>query len=98
MDCSSLIQLIRPKGNTHASIDLLTDTAAILKLSDLRSIMGYPGVTPSVFTRYTRFSGGKENFNVYFSGKRRSLLNPKTAQRFFLFFITIIWLEKSARK
>ena len=27
--------------------------------------------------------GQKENFTVYFSGKRRSLLNPNTAQRFF---------------
>ena len=27
--------------------------------------------------------GQKENFTVYFSGKRRSLLHPNTAQRFF---------------
>ena len=53
--------LYGPKGNTNASTDLLTDTAAILNLS-------------------------KENFNVYSSGKRRSSLHPKTAQRFFFFF------------
>ena len=29
---------------------------------------------------YARFSGKKENFTVYFSGKRRSLLHPNTAQ------------------
>ena len=27
--------------------------------------------------------GQKENFNVHFSGKRRSLLHPNTAQRSF---------------
>ena len=45
--------------------------------------------------------GQKENFNVYFSGKRRSLLHPKTAQRSF-FLITIFFFfffkEKLARK
>ena len=47
--------------------------------------MGCPGGTRSVFTRVF---WGKENFNVYFSGKRRSSLHPKTAPRvfFFLFF------------
>ena len=34
--------------------------------------------------RYSRaFFGQKENFNVYFSAKRRSLLHPNTAQRSF---------------
>ena len=32
---------------------------------------------------YARFSGKKEDFNVHFSGKRRSLLHPNTAQRSF---------------
>ena len=45
--------------------------------------------------------GQKENFTVYFSGKRRSLLNPNTAQRSFS-HITIFFLgelnEKLARK
>ena len=67
MDRSSLIQLIRPKGNTHASIDLLTDTAAILKLSDLRSIMGCPGVTPSVITHV--FLGEKRT-SMYISQEK----------------------------
>ena len=34
--------------------------------------------------------GQKENFNVYFSGKRRSLLHPNTAQQYF-FPITIFF-------
>ena len=44
--------------------------------------------------------GQKENFNVYFSGKRRSLLHPKTAQRcFFLITIFSFFLkQKLARK
>ena len=36
--------------------------------------------TRSVFTRAF---GQKENFNAYFSAKRRSLLHPNTAQRYF---------------
>ena len=35
-------------------IDLFTDTAAILNLLDLSSIMGCPGGTRSVFTRAFR--------------------------------------------
>ena len=37
------------------SIDLSADTAAILNLLDLRSIMGCPGGTRSVFPRFTAF-------------------------------------------
>ena len=47
-------------------IKLFTYTAAILNLLDLRSIMGCPGGTRSVFTRAFRT---KENFNVYFPAK-----------------------------
>ena len=45
--------------------------------------------------------GQKENFNVYFSGKRRSLLHPKTAQRFFFSHYNLFLgklKEKLARK
>ena len=79
------------------SIDLSADTAAILNLLDLRSIMGCPGGTRSVFTRTIR---AKESFTVYFSGKRRSLLHPNTAQ--LSFFPINLFLgkrkEKLARK
>ena len=51
--------------------------------------MGCPGGTHSVFT--CAF-GAKENFNVYFLGKRRSLLHLNTAQRSF-FAITIFFYE-----
>ena len=60
--------------------DLFTDTAAILNLLDLRSIMGWPGGTRSVFTRAF---WAKRELTVYFSGKRRSLLHPNTVQRAF---------------
>ena len=52
------------------TIDLFTNTAAILNLLDLRSIMGCPG---GALAQYLRaLFGQKENFTVYFSGKRRS--------------------------
>ena len=73
---------------TKAQIDLFTDTAAILNLLDLRSIMGCPGGAVAQFLR--AFFEQNENFNVYFSGKRRSLLHPNTAQRSF-FRITIFF-------
>ena len=42
--------------------------------------MGCPGA----LAQYLRaLFGQKENINVYFSGKRRSLLHPNTAQRSF---------------
>ena len=63
------------------AIDLFTDTAAILNLLVLRSIMGCPGGTRSVFTL-------AENFTVYFSGQRQSLLHLNAARRSF-FPITI---------
>ena len=39
--------------------------------------------------------GQKENFTVYFSGKRRSLLHPKTEQP--LFFLGKCLLARKAR-
>ena len=75
----------------QGTIDLFTDTAAILNLLDLRSIVGCPGSTCWVFT----------NFNVYFSGKRRSLLHPNTAQRSFFSYYNLFLgklKEKLARK
>ena len=66
--------------------------AAILNLLDLRSAQG-------ALAQYLRaFFGQKENFNVYFSGKRRSLLHPKTAQRSFFLITIIFFKEKLARK
>ena len=64
-----------------------TDTATILNLLNLKSIMGCPGGTRSVFSALFR---QKENFTVYFSGKRQSLLHPNAPQRS-LFPITIFF-------
>ena len=52
-------------GEILYGIDHFTDTAAILNLSNLWSIIGCPGYTRSVFS--CAF-GQKENFKVYFSG------------------------------
>ena len=72
-------------------IDLLTNTAAILSLLDLRSIMGCPG---GALAHYLRgLFGQKEDFNAYFSEKRRSLLQPKTAQ--WSFFLITFFSRKT---
>ena len=61
----------------------------------------YYGMPWGYSLRYSRaFFGQKENFNVYFSAKRRSLLHPNTAQRSFfpLQSFSRKLKEKSARK
>ena len=88
-----LIPPIRPQA-----IDLFTDTAAILKLLDLRSIMGCPGALAQYL--HALF-GQKENFNVFFSGKRRSLLHPNRAEPSLVFHYYLFLgkrKEKLARK
>ena len=80
------------------AIDLFTDTAAILNLLDLRSIMGCPGGTCSVFTRAFR---AKRELQCIFLGKRRALLHPNTAQRSFFSHYNLFLgklQEKFARK
>ena len=66
-------------------IDLFTYAVTILNLLDLRSFMGCLGSTHSEFMRTFRKT---ENFTVYFSEKRQSLLHPNTVQQSF-FPITI---------
>ena len=51
------------------------DTAAILNLSDLRSIMGYPGGTPSVFT--LAFRAKLRELYCIFLGKRAIIIASK---------------------
>ena len=84
------VEEAKVRRNSSKPIDLflLTDTAAILNLFDLRRLMGCPGSSRPVFIR--AFQGQKENFTVYFSGKRRSLLHPNKPQRSF-FPITIFF-------
>ena len=48
-------------------VDLSTDTAAILNLLDLRSIMRYPGALAQYSSA---LFGQMENYNLYFSTKR----------------------------
>ena len=76
------------------SIDLFSDTVAILNLLDLRSIVGCQGGTRSVFTPNFR---AKRALHCIFSGKRRSLLHPNTAQLTF-FFPLQSFSKKTQRK
>ena len=55
-------------------IDLFTDTAAILNSLELRSIMGYPGGTYSVFTRAFR---EKRKLNCLFLGEKAIIITSK---------------------
>ena len=55
--------------------------------------MGCPGGTRSVFTWAF---GAKENFDIYFAGKRRSLLHPNRAQQ--SFFPITIFFDKNLKK
>ena len=67
----------RCTSGTHilgGSIDLFTDTAAILNLLDLRSIMGCPGGTRSVFTRAFR---AKRELHCIFLGKKAIITTSK---------------------
>ena len=55
-------------------IDLFTDTAAILNSLELRSIMGCPGGTYSVFTRAFR---AKRELNCLFLGEKAIIITSK---------------------
>ena len=55
-------------------LSLFTDTAAILNLLDLRSIMGCPGGTRSVFTRAFR---AKRELHCIFLGKKAIIITSK---------------------
>ena len=70
-----------------APIDLFTDTAAILNLLDLRSIMGCPGGTRSVFTRAFR---AKRELHCIFLGKKAIIITSKHGTTIF-FPITIFF-------
>ena len=56
------------------SIDLFTDTAAILNLLDLRSIMECPGGTCSVFTHAFQ---AKRELQCIFLGKKAIIITSK---------------------
>ena len=57
-----------------ALIDLFTDMAAILNLLDLRSIMGCPGGTRSVFTQTFQ---AKRELQFIFLGKKEIIITSK---------------------
>ena len=68
----------RERLNSLQPIDLFTGHIEFSRFKE------YYGMPWGQSLRYLRaFFGQKENFNVYFSAKRRSLLHPNTAQRSF---------------
>ena len=67
-------------------MDLFTDTAAILNLLDLRSIMGCPGGTRSVFTRTFRT---KRELQCIFLGEKAIIITSKHCTTIFFFPITM---------
>ena len=80
------------------TIDLFTDTAAILNLLDLRSIMGCPGGTRSVFTRAFR---AKRELHCIFLGKKAIIITSKHGTTIFFSYYNLFLgklKEKLARK
>ena len=78
--------------------DLFTDTAAILNLLDLRSIMGCPGGTRSVFTRAFR---AKRELHCIFLGKKAIIITSKHGTTIFFSYYNLFLgklKEKLARK
>ena len=64
------------------TIDFFTDMAAILNLLDLRSIMGFPGGTRSVFTRAFR---SKRELQCILLRKKTSMITSKHGTTIFFF-------------
>jgi len=79
-------------------IDFFTDTAAILNLLDLRSIMGCPGGTRPVFTRAFR---AKKELQYTFLGKKAFAITSKDCTTIFFSHYNLFLgklKEKLARK
>ena len=75
------------------AIDLFTDTAAILNLLDLRSIMGCPGGTRLVFTRACR---AKRELHCIFLGKEAIIITFKHGTT--IIFLITIFLKENLKK
>ena len=66
----------------NSPTDLFTDAVAILNLLDLRSIMGWPGGTRSVFTRAFR---AKRERQCIFLGEKEIIIKSKHCTTIFFF-------------
>ena len=66
------------------SLDLFTDTAAILNLLDFRSIMGCPGGTRSVFTR--AFWAKRELYCIFLEKKAIIITSKHVTTIFFAYY------------
>ena len=92
VECS-LTQLKIDENGESDKIDLCTETAAILNLSNLRSIMGCPRGTPSVFT--CAF-GAKRELQCIFLGEMAIIITPKQGTK--IFFPLQPFSRKTQRK
>ena len=79
---NSLYHLKISHKNIFKRIDLFTDTAAILNLLDLRSIMGCLGGTRSVYTRPFR---AERELQRIFLGKKAIVITAKDGTTIFFF-------------
>ena len=72
-------------------IDLFNDTAAILNLSDLRSIMGCPGGPRSVFTnlQYLPAFRAKRELQRIFLWKKAIIITSKRGTKFFFIYYNL---------
>ena len=91
----------RPRGMLIVEsplIDFFTDTVAILNLLDLRSFMGCPGGTRSVFTHAFR---AKRELQRIFIWKKAIIITSKHGTKFFFTYYNLFLgklKEKLARK
>ena len=88
----SVVQAVRKF--LSESIDLFTDTAAILNCLDLRSIMGCPAGTRSVITRAFR---AKRELHCIFLEKKAIIITSKHGHNY-LFFPLQSFSRKTQRK
>ena len=90
---NSLYHLKISHKNIFKRIDLFTDTAAILNLLDLRSIMGCLGGTRSAYTRPFR---AKRELQRIFLGKKAIVITFKDSTK--IYFLITNFFEENLKK
>ena len=92
---------VRRSSSKPIDLFLLTDTAAMLNLSDLRRLMGCPWNSRPVI--YSCFSGAKRELHCTFLGKKAIIITSKEGTAiFFSHYILFLgnlkenWSEKRA--
>ena len=75
---TKIVSLLKVDTEKLTTIDLFTDTAAILNLLDLRSIMGCPG---GIRSEFTHALWAKRELQSIFLRKKAIIITSNTAQR-----------------